>query len=318
MPENSFERLGTPTAPRAEVNKVGPGWGLSASRATADDPKLHLPLSTPAPAAHPPPPYVPPPPQPSLAQHRDALAAALEQQKATDAKLASATEAHARALKLIEERRQALSAYATLADDRLAQTLDSLRDDDGAVTLPGADDRLIKREIARLDLEDAERAEATLLHELIPMREQADAAARQANMLATSILSHVADRIADEHAEALAQAAVRKEVLHEFDQFSANSGVRLSGRVSSILLANGTAGIAALTKLRDPSSWRAARDKLLADPHAEIVIDTPVPPARPATPTAWPVITNREVISAKDLTMEDWEALRPGRRVTAA
>jgi hypothetical protein len=310
--ENSFERLGTPTASRAEINRVGDGWAVAASRATADDPKLHLPLHTPG--GNPPPPYMPPPPQPSEQEHRAALIAALEHQKADDSKLASAAEAHARSLRLVEQRKQALAGFASLADDRLAQTLDSLRDDDGAVTLPGADDRLIKREIARLDLEDAERACETLAAELASMVSASEQAARDVSRAVVSVLSHIADRAADEHAEALAQAAACKELLHEFDQFSANSGVRLSGKVHSILLANGT-GVA---KLRDTSSWRTAREKLLADPRAEIVIDTPAPAKPSATSTAWPaVITNREPINAKDLTKEDWEALTARRRATA-
>jgi hypothetical protein len=267
MPENSFERLGTPTAPRAEVARVGPGWGHSTSYATADDPKLHLPLSTPG--GNPPPSYVPPPPQPSEQQHRDALIAAIETQRDADAKLTAATEAHARALKLIKERQQVLAGFASLDDERLARTLDSLRDDDGGTTLPGTDDRLIKREIARIEVEDAERAAETLMHDLILAREQQGAAAKQVNMLATSVLSHEADDIADRHNELLRQAAVELEKLHEFNHFTANTGVPLSGKVTSLLLAGGTAG---LTRLRDTSGWRAARDRLIEDPQAEIDI----------------------------------------------
>jgi hypothetical protein len=292
MAENSFSRMPRPTAPGVTVNRTGDGWGVGASHAEAYDRTTHLPFATPG--TNPPPAYVPPAPPPSEASLRAALVAAIEQQKAADERLHAATEAHGRALKLIEDRKQALAAFSGLDDDRMLATLNSLRDDDGGATLPRSDDRLIRREVAKLDVDDAERAAETLLHELVLFRQQADAAAQEVNRLIVSVLSHTADRIADEYNDLLRQEAARKEVLHAFDQFSANSGARLSGKVSSILMAGGTAG---LTKMRDTSEWQAARAALLKDPQAEITIDTPAPPAPQA---AWQPIIPRPAIPAAE------------------
>jgi hypothetical protein len=149
MAESSFNRLGpgmgvTP----ATVARVGGGWGISGSHAVADDPKLHPPLAMPG--GNPPAPYVPPPPQPTEGEHRGALAEALEAKRRADEVATKAAEAHDRALALVEQRRTELAGYASLDDDRFARTLDSLRDDDGSVTLPGTDDRLIRREEDRV------------------------------------------------------------------------------------------------------------------------------------------------------------------------
>jgi hypothetical protein len=260
---------GVVRAPQAVVTHVGDGWGIAASHATADDPVLHLPFDKlPAPTPDP-----PPPPAPSEAQYRASLAQALAAQVQADEAVSRATEAHERAIALVTKRRTELSSYASLDSDRFARTLDSLRDDDGYQTTPGEDDRLIKREIAKLDLEEAERAETTLLNERAVRASAAGDAAKEVNRLATCVLLHKAEAMADEYNEHLRQAAAIKEALHEFDWFSANSGAR-SGKVTNILLSSGTA---ALAKLRDTSSWREARDKLLADPQAEISIATPTP-----------------------------------------
>jgi hypothetical protein len=282
LAENSLERLVTPTALRAETRNVGPGWDATLGRAGAEDRSVHLPFSTPydPPAALPP---QPPPPAPTEQERRDALAAALEQQARADAAFCRATDAHTRAVRLIDERKQAIAGFASLEDERLAATLDSLRDDDGGTTLPAMDDRLVKREIARLDLDDAEKAAETLLHELLLMRDEAAAAARRVNMLAVAVLTHTADRLVDEHSELLRQAAAIKEQLHAFDHLSANSGASLSGKLSSLLLAE---GMTALAKQRDTREWQAARAALLKDPMAEITITigTTTPKAEPASP----------------------------------
>jgi hypothetical protein len=260
---------GTLRAPRAEITKVGPGWGIEGTHAVAADTRLHLPFDRlPAPAPEP-----PRAPAPTEAEHREQLALARNAQQVADAALAKAIETHDRALKLVEERRAAFVSYATLDDDRLLETLNSLRDDDGVVTLPATDERLIRRETARLDLEAAMQAEAALLAERAVLATAAGNAAREADRLATCVLGHKADAFADRHDWHLRQAGLCKEVLYEFDRFSAGSRTPLSGKVVSILLADGRA---ALTRIRDTSSWRAARDALLADPYAEISIE-PVP-----------------------------------------
>jgi hypothetical protein len=254
---------------RAEVNKVGDGWGLSATHAVADDPKLHLPFDKLPPA----PPPEPPPRQPTEAEHRAALADAIAAQARADEAVTKASETHDRAIALVAQRRQELANLASLDSDRFARTLDSLRDDDGFQTVPGEDDRLVKRETARLNLEDAESAEAILLADRAVLATAAGNAAATVDRLAVAVLSHRANAIADQHNECLRQAAVLKDTLHAFSHFSANSG-GLSGKVSSILLADGRS---ALAKLRDKSGWRAARDKLLADPQAEITTDLVTP-----------------------------------------
>jgi hypothetical protein len=245
------------------VNRVGEGWGLSASHAVADDPKLHLPFDRLPPA----PPEPPPASQPTEAEHRAQLADAIAAHRLADEAATRAGEAHDRAIALVQQRRQELASYATLDDDRLAATLTSLRDDDGAITLPAMDDRLLKREMARLDLEDAERAEATLMADRAVLATAAGNAAKNVDRLAASVLSHRADAIADEHRDLLRQAALKKERLHEFDHFVANTGASMSGNVSSILVAEGRS---ALARPRDTSRWRALREKLLADPQAEV------------------------------------------------
>jgi hypothetical protein len=264
--ETSFERLQTPTAPRAEVRRVGGGWGVEGAHAVASDPKLHLPFDRLPPA----PPTVAPPPAPTEAEHRDQLALARKAQQAADAALEKAVEAHGRALALVEERKRALADFATLDSDRLAATLDSLRDDNGGTALPGYDERLIRRETARLDLEAAVQAEATLLAERAVLATAAGNAARESDRLANCVLGHKADAIADKYNWHLHQAGLCKAPLFSFDQFSAGSGANLSGKVTSILMAD---GMAALTRIRDTSAWRAARDALLADPYAAICIE---------------------------------------------
>jgi hypothetical protein len=291
MAETSFAKLQTPTALRAEVTKTGPGWGIEASHAVASDPVLHMPLHDPR--IPQPAPQPPSPPQPTEQQHRTALAAAIEAQKRADAACGAAADAHARALLLVERRREALAAFVGLDDDRLAATLHSLRDDDGSdsVAIPAADERLIRRETARLDLQDAEAAAETLLHELILMRGEADAAAREVNRLVASVLAHMADAIAGEHADLIAEAEAKLETLHAFDFFSANTGARPSGRVQTLLLGSGHA---ALARERDTSTWQRARERLLADPEAEIVIEGPTP--QPSRATAWPVIVSDTIL----------------------
>jgi hypothetical protein len=299
MAETSFERLGTPTAGRATVNKVGDGWGIEASHAVAVDPVLHLPLHDPRIPA--PLPEPPPAPAPTEAEHRAALVEAKAAQQRADAALAKAVEAHGRALALVETCKQTLAGYASQDFDRLAATLTSLRDDDGGLTLPALDDRLIRRETAKLDLEDAEAAAETLLHELTLAREQADAAARRVNMAVMSVLSiAVADRIADQHADLLRQAAALMDTLLAFDRFSAGSGVRLSGKVSTLVLSQGTA---LLARLRDTSSWRAAAEKLLADPMAEISADDI------ATAPSKPYVVDNTVAPPLEMREEDRRAL---------
>jgi hypothetical protein len=274
--ENSFERLHKPEASRGEVRRVGDRWGIAASHAVADDRTFHPPFDKLPPA----PPPEAPAPAPTEAQHRAALADARAAQGRADEAVSRASEAHERAIALVVKRRTELAGYAALDSDRFARTLDSLRDDDGGATVPGEDDRLVRREIAKLDLDDAERAEATLMAERAVLATAAGNAAREANRLAMCVLMHTADRLADEHNEHLRQAAAKKEMLHAFDHFSANSGAPMPGKVTSLLLSGGTAGLA---KQRDTSSWRSARDQLLADPQAqvEITIPTPTPVMEP-------------------------------------
>lgn len=56
---------------------------------------------------------MPPPPAQTEAEHRTALADAIEAQKRADAALIMTTDAHARALRLVEERRHALQAFTS-------------------------------------------------------------------------------------------------------------------------------------------------------------------------------------------------------------
>jgi hypothetical protein len=276
---------GTLRAPQAAVAKVGPGWGVEGAHAVASDTKLHLPFDRlPAPAPEP-----PRAPTPTELEHRQALAAAIEVRKTADAALAKAIETHDRALKLVEERKATFVSYATLDDDRLLETLNSLRDDDGVVTLPATDERLIRRETARLDLEAAMQAEAALLAERGVLASAAGNTAREADRLAHCVLGHIADAFADAHNWHLQQADLCRKPLFDFDQFSANSGATLSGKVQAILMADGMS--AALVRIRDTSAWRAARDRLLADPMAEVSI------AHAAAPP--PVITVPELSEAE-------------------
>jgi hypothetical protein len=265
MPETKFE--GVMRAPQAVVAKVGGGWAVEGAHAVASDPVLHLPLHDPR--IPQPAPQPPPAPPPTEAEHRAALADALERQRQADEAVTQASAAHERAMALVAQRRTELAAFASLDDDRFARTLDSLRDDNGFGTTPNEDERLAKREIAKVKLDEAERAEATLMAERAVMAQAAGNAAREVNRLAVSVLCCVADGIADEHAALLREAAVRKSLLFSFDQFAANSGARLSGKVATLVLSDGQA---ALARLRDTSQWRAAKQRLLEDPMAEISI----------------------------------------------
>ena len=90
----------------------------------------------------------------------------------------------------------------------------------------------------------------------------ADQAKRRVDRLVVGILSFQADRIYDERAELVAQAATLMQQLLSFDRFAAGRQVQLSGKLSSLLIGQGTAELA---KVRDVSQWQAARAALLAE-----------------------------------------------------
>jgi hypothetical protein len=260
---------GAMRAPAAVVNRVGPGHAIAGAHAVADDHALGLPFHDPRiPQPLPEPPTAPPPTE---QEHREQLASAIEALQRAEAALATAADTHARAIARVEERRAACDAFAALETEAMEAELESIRLGQGVELSPDLRLRLAQREQARVDLDRAMTAAETLLYELILMRGQADAAGKRVNMLASSVLSHVADRLADEHSEHLRQAALRKETLFEYDHFSAGFGAMLlSGKVQSILVADGGA---ALARIRNTSAWRAARDKLLTDPRAEVSIE---------------------------------------------
>src|ERR1700751_2461747 len=97
----------------------------------------------------------------------------------------------------------------------------------------------------------------------------AEQATKEVNRCVVSVLSHKADAIADEHAELLRQSGRCKAKLHAYDQFSSNSGPPMPGKVSRLRQAEGTA---ALGKQRAASGRPAAKERLLADPQAEIAL----------------------------------------------
>jgi hypothetical protein len=296
MAENSFSRLGTPTAPRAEVNRVGPGWGVEATHGVAIDPVLHLPLHDPRILA--PAPELPAAPPPSEAQHRQALAAALATQAQADEQASRAAEGHERALRLVARLQTELASYSALDSDRFARTLDSLRDDDGFATVPSENEQLFKRERAKLDLEDAVGAEGVLLRELGAANTAAGNAVREAERLATHVLMHTAEQLADEYDGLLQRAEGIREVLCQWDQFSVGSHVQ-SGKINRVVLSS---GMTALAKLRDTSSWRAAKNQLLANPQADVSIamPTPKPAMEPMAAARAMAATYREPIPAQE------------------
>jgi hypothetical protein len=251
--------------PQAEVRHVGPGWDIPSKAAPGVNPPLGpAPIYTEAPR--------PLPPQPTEAELRSQLAAAIDAQKAADATVQAAQEANERGLAHVQRCRAALARHIDIDARITDHTVAQLKNGKDDAALP--DDlanQLAARDRARTDLLAAENAAAILLRELSAASQEAGNAAKAVEMLVCRVLSFKAGTIADDCRMKLAEVEATRRTLLGFDKMATAMKVPMPGAISSVI---GEVDARAIYGA-DITPWQRAADALRSDPHAAVAIDVP-------------------------------------------
>jgi hypothetical protein len=279
MPESSFAKLDhrVPMA-RADVNRIGPGWdpNLAPEGSTRADPTTYFPLVAPGglPSEPLPGPAASPPPAPTEAELRETLEQCISAKAFADTNLQRAQETHDRAGRHVERCRTALENFATLDDEVTEATVEALRSGDGRPRVDLSDElrrRVSERNIARDDLVAAERAAVVLAEGLTASRVDADAAMKAARTAAVAVVALEAEAMALRVLQLEAEAARIREAMFGFDRINIGTGMPFPLIVRKVFGLNNPRFLRPI----DASAWQAARDALLDDPTAEVVIPVP-------------------------------------------
>lgn len=230
-------------------------------------------------------PDTPPPLPPTEAELRQRLREAITTYCAVDGAELQAAAAAQRAAEHVEACHTRLSTFASLDSEVDACLIGQLREA-GRIELPDElRARSLQRQEARDALAAAEHAHTTLQRELTAARAQTTKARQTADAAAAEVLGIEAERLAQRHAELVAEADRVVDALIGFDRAVAGTHVALPGSVSGILLGHqrrlASAGI-------DTGTWEDAHAALLVDPDAEVSIELP-PAPQPLDNTAVPI-----------------------------
>jgi hypothetical protein len=215
-----------------------------------------------------------PPPEPTEAELRAALAAAVEAHRTAEQVLSDATEAHQRA----ERRRQVcsrrLAAFVDLDHRMSAATIEALRND-GDVDAVHQQFAAETAERARAMVESstADGAANALMIEMAQASQRVGDLVRTVDIAAIKVLACVGDELALQHAQLVAQCHAIAAALTGLDRIAGPTRTALSARVHRAL--RDVAGNAALRANPDLSAWMAGMQALKADPQAAIEIALP-------------------------------------------
>lgn len=264
---------------RAEVNRVGPEWLQTATKADAYDSNLHITDPRDVPdtiermrqvGEEPLPERPKPPPAPTESELRERLSETLVVKQEADADVATATAARDRAQQLLVERQNALASFGGLDAAITGYTVAALREN-GRADLPDElREQLAARERARGDAAAAEAALSVLSGELVDARNAAEAAARIATNTALAVLNTRIVQTVARYQAALTEAEGAFTEMAEYDRFISARGV-LPFSVASVMRAppiDYRAMIA--TPGLDTGKWRDALAALMADPLAAL------------------------------------------------
>ena len=263
--------------PRAEVNRVGPGWDPSLGGHTdAADRTVHMPLrddvGLPAMVTPPAPPVTP------LSEEalRECLAVATSAKTEALAAHEAARAAHDRAAALVAGRQAILAGFDDVDDEAETTTIAALKAAAATILSPTLRTRMVDREVARADLIAAERAMESLARELAAARTAADEAEKAQVRAVDAVLSREAGKIATEYDRLRAEAARQRDRLIAFDRFTSPREGQIPAQVREIILASPMPG-----GIVDKSGWEAAATALVADHRAEFSIHAPAAPYVP-------------------------------------
>jgi len=210
-----------------------------------------------------------PPAGPTEAELRCTLRVAIASREFADENLQRADATHQRALFHVEQCRQRLESFAALDDEVTAATVEALRTGDGRPRVD-LDDvlrrRLAEREVAKADVQAAERALTVLAEGLADARADAIEATKAAKHAAVAVSMITAEQMAERVFALEAEAGVLREVLHGADFVGVTSPPALRR-----IFGDGKRFLRPV----DRSAWEAARAALLIDPQAEVVIPVP-------------------------------------------
>jgi hypothetical protein len=275
MPESDFARL----HPGAGVDRVGsPGdtGPMNVGVNVRHDPTLVIPLAhalrVPGMPEAPPEPLPPPPAPPTEQELRQQLGEALDAQHAAEATLRRAESAHERAERNLTRCQTAMASFASLDTEIAASVVEALRCDAGRLSPELSEThelRIADRERARTELVAAEAALIQFRAERAEASAACGDATRAAQVLAARVLSHLADRLAREHDDLIAQARLRRAALFGYERMTTATKVGISMQVRNVL---GT-DAHEFARQHDSSAWWAAHTALLADPQATVTIE---------------------------------------------
>jgi len=246
--------------PQPTVNRVGPGWDQARGRSDASENITYPPLFDPRVAyTLPAGPRPEPPPPPTEAELLARLAEARTANHDAQAALEAAQAAHARAVELVQLRKQELAGFSGFDSEQVEKTVEALRD---GGSQPRVDRmRRSQREHAKADLVAAETALQVLEDDVAGARARAQLRRQAAIAAGIRVLGLEAERIAARHAELLVQADALIPQLQALDQLSAGSRVPLPPAVVAVVRASYASGFRRI----DQSQWQAKLDALLEE-----------------------------------------------------
>jgi hypothetical protein len=256
--ETDFARFSphTPIA-QARVNVTG---GLPSEISIADDGSIahalpRVPASTPQ----------PPPPAPTEQEFRDKLTTAIAHERETADRLAEAKAACDRAGQHLQACEAAMREFANLDDEIKNNFIAQIRTGVAPATTEALRQRNAAQAAAHSDHLGASNANVAFQREQAEAQAAATEASVQVERLCARILGFAAERIADQHAALLAEAAKLVERLAAFDQFVTRMRAPLPNPVRHVL---GNAPVN-LAMRRDPAEWVDAAAALRANPQGE-------------------------------------------------
>jgi hypothetical protein len=279
MAETKWSNLDprVPIARVAEVQRVGPGWAETLGKSEARDDAFHQPL--PAPVVQEVARGEPPPP-PTESELRAKLTAALAAEREAQAAVDKASAAHARAVGLLQTRKQALTGFDDLQATITRQTVDALRTGGRAEPTDDLREQINLREQARMNFAGADAAEQHFAMELHVAGDRLRVCEAVVSKAMAGVLGTAADGFVHEIRSHEAEIRRLQSKLLGFDRFAAAAGAQLPESVRDVLFTQLHGVVGSSQQL---SVWSAAADVLRADPAAAIVVsDPPAPPSPPA------------------------------------
>ena len=288
MAETSWSKLHEAGAGQVVIRETGPRVDRAI---TADDGRLYHELGAKvpgelAPAAEPARQLAP-----TEQQLRADLRAARDAYRQAVIERDTAATVAARARAHLDHCAAELSGFGGL-DDQIAEfTTEALRQAEQRPRIDLPDqlrDRLTDRERARVEHGAAERAFATLSAELHQAKARADEMQRRAYAAANAMLAIEGERLAEHRSGLLAEADRITTSLFAADK----AGIKLRGSALAALYSQRDQ----FARLQDTSAWVSAREELLSDPQARVVVRLPDAPPPDVAPVV--AFTTSKVVVA--------------------